>query len=89
MVKKQTGLILNPKNCIKGYYENTLTRDLQSKMPRAGIVHIDVDLYSSTVEVLEFVKPLLVRGTVLLLMIGIASTLGRVKVKNELLKNFV
>ena len=66
MVKKQTGLILNPKNCIKGYYENTLTKDLQSKLPRVGIVHIDVDLYSSTVEVLEFVKPLLVRGTVLL-----------------------
>lgn len=66
LVKKQTGIILKPENCIKGYYENTLTKDLQSKMQRAGIVHIDVDLYSSTVEVLEFVKPLMVCGTVLL-----------------------
>jgi len=66
LVKKQSGLILNPENCIKGYYENSLTKKLQSKMPRAGIVHIDVDLYSSTVEVLEFIKPLMVIGTVLI-----------------------
>jgi O-methyltransferase len=66
LVKKQSGLILSPENCIKGYYENTLTKELQSKMPRAGIIHIDVDLYSSTVEVLEFIKPLIVCGTVLI-----------------------
>ena len=35
-------------------------------MPKAGIVHIDVDVYSSTLEVLEFIKPLMVLGTVLL-----------------------
>ena len=34
-------------------------------MPKVGLVHIDVDLYSSTVEVLEFVKPLLVKSSVL------------------------
>lgn len=66
LVKRQSGLILNPENCIKGYYENSLTKELQSKMPKAGIVHIDVDLYSSTVEVLEFIKPLMVAGTVLI-----------------------
>lgn len=66
LVKKQSGLILNPENCIKGYYENSLTNKLQSKMPKAGVVHIDVDLYSSTVEVLEFIKPLMVIGTVLI-----------------------
>ena len=66
LVRKQSGLILSPENCIKGYYENTLTKELQSKMPRAGIIHIDVDLYSSTVEVLEFIKPLIVCGTVLI-----------------------
>jgi O-methyltransferase len=66
LVKRQSGLILNPENCIKGYYENSLTQELQSKMPKAGIVHIDVDLYSSTVEVLEFIKPLMVVGTVLI-----------------------
>lgn len=66
LVRKQTGLILNLENCFKGYYENTLTRELQSKMPRAGIVHIVADLYSSILEVLKFVKPLMVCKTVLL-----------------------
>ena len=39
---------------------------MQSRMPKVGMVHIDVDLYSSTMEVLEFIKPLLVVGTVLI-----------------------
>ncbi len=66
LVKKQSGLILNQKNVIKGYYEGSLTPEIQSKLPKVGVVHIDVDLYSSTVEVLKFIKPLLVVGTVLM-----------------------
>ena len=34
-------------------------------MPKVGFIHIDVDLFSSTTEVLEFVKPLIVKGTVI------------------------
>ena len=37
-----------------------------SNLPKAGVIHIDVDLYSSTVEVLEFIEPLMVYGTVLI-----------------------
>ena len=34
-------------------------------MPKVGMVHIDVDLYSSTMQILEFIKPLIVVGTVI------------------------
>jgi len=66
LVKKNSGLELPKSNCIKGYYKDSLTLEVLSKLPKAGVVHIDVDLYSSTVEVLEFIKPLLVVGTVLI-----------------------
>jgi hypothetical protein len=35
-------------------------------MPKVGVVHIDVDLYSSTKEVLIFSKPLLKIGTLII-----------------------
>ena len=35
-------------------------------MPAAGFVHIDVDLYSSTTLVLDFIMPLCRPGTVIL-----------------------
>lgn len=50
---------------IKGYYENSLTnelRDLLSKFP-PSLINIDVDLYSSTKTVLDWVEPLLQNGT--------------------------
>ena len=65
-VKFRTGLKLNPQNIIEGYYSDSLTEDVQKRMPKVGMVHIDVDLYSSTKEVLNFIKPLLVVGTVIL-----------------------
>ncbi len=61
-----SGLRLGQKNIIKGFYEQSLTPELQAQMPKVGVIHIDVDLYSSTVEVLRFIKPLMVIGTVLL-----------------------
>jgi O-methyltransferase len=66
IVRKNTGKSLNNLNIIKGFYSESLNQSLQSKLPKAGIVHIDVDLYSSTKEVLSFVYPLLVSGTVIL-----------------------
>ncbi len=66
IVKKKTGLRLTDKNIVQGYYCNSLTPDLQARMPKAGVVHIDVDLYSSTVDVLRFLSPILVQGTLLL-----------------------
>src|SRR5207253_1050238 len=65
IVDSKTGLHLDDKFIVQGYYCDSLTTELQARMPKAGVVHIDVDLYSSTVDVLRFVKPLLVQGTLL------------------------
>tara|TARA_B110000003_G_scaffold238652_1_gene244342 strand:+ start:3976 stop:4719 length:744 start_codon:yes stop_codon:yes gene_type:complete len=65
IVKSRTGLKLSNDQCIKGYYEDTLNSNLQNKLPKVGLVHIDVDLYSSTVTVLDFIKPLLVVGSII------------------------
>jgi len=52
----------------KGFYEKTLTHDLQDQLKSysAKVVLIDCDLYSSTVPVLIFIKPMLQKGTLLL-----------------------
>lgn len=50
---------------VKGFYENTLRKQYLG-LSKAAIVHIDCDLYESTKLVLEFIKPLLQEGTVLL-----------------------
>jgi hypothetical protein len=66
IVRKKTGMKIADSHIIEGYYCNSLTPQVQARMPKAGVVHIDVDLYSSTVDVLEFIKPLLVVGTLLI-----------------------
>ena len=66
ILHKNTGLTLPDSNIIQGYYSESLSSQLQARMPKAGVVHIDVDLYSSTVDVLKFIKPLMVVGTVLI-----------------------
>jgi O-methyltransferase len=65
-VRTLSGLSLKRTNIIEGFYEKSLSPDLQANMPKAGVIHIDVDLYSSTVEVLRFIKPLMMIGTVLI-----------------------
>lgn len=66
IVKKNTGLVLKDENIVKGFYSDSLSNDLQSSLPKPGIIHIDVDLYSSAKQVLEFVKPLILVGTILI-----------------------
>jgi len=66
LVRGMSGLELARENIVPGFYDKSLTPALQSRMPKVGVVHIDVDLYSSTVEVLKFVKPMLTVGTALL-----------------------
>ena len=66
IVYKLSGYKLRYNNIVEGFYNESLTPQIQQSMPKVGVVHIDVDLYSSTCEVLEFIKPLLVVGTVLM-----------------------
>jgi hypothetical protein len=66
IVEQNSGLRLDNDHVVQGFYSDSLTQELQSRMPKAGVVHIDVDLYSSTVDVLKFIKPLMVVGTVLI-----------------------
>ena len=67
IVKKQTKVDLPDTNIVKGFYDMSLTKQLKTLLPnKVGFVHIDVDLYSSTVTVLEFIKDHLTDGTVIL-----------------------
>ena len=66
IIKKSTGQVLGPNQVIRGFYKESLTSELCQRLPKIGVLHIDVDLYSSTVEVLEFVRELLVSGSVIL-----------------------
>lgn len=52
---------------IKGWYENTLTNELKSRLniKKARIVHIDCDLYGSTKLALDFVTSLIQEGTII------------------------
>lgn len=52
---------------VKGFYDRSLTADLAGRLlpTRAAVVYVDCDLYESTVPVLQFVRPFLQRGTVL------------------------
>lgn len=66
LVRAQTKKKLDENQVIEGYFEESLTDELADRLPNIGVLHIDVDLYSSTVTILSFVKPLLVSGTVVL-----------------------
>ena len=67
IIKRQTGENLKDNQIIKGFYDESLNDDLKAKLPKhVGMVHIDVDLYSSTCSVLEFIKDYIVEGTVIL-----------------------
>jgi O-methyltransferase len=67
IVARRTGVKLRPAQVVEGYYEDSLTSELAARLPsRVGMIHVDVDLYSSTRTVLTFAQPFLVNGTVLL-----------------------
>ncbi|MBW1699628.1 MAG: class I SAM-dependent methyltransferase [Deltaproteobacteria bacterium] len=62
------GVPLNRVRIISGWFNETLNKDTINKynLKHAAIVHIDSDLYESAKSVLEFIKPLLVDGTVII-----------------------
>lgn len=51
---------------VEGFLENTLTKELQESLDtnrKASVVHLDVDLYVSTKQALDFIYPFLQTGT--------------------------
>jgi|SRR6266508_650516 len=66
-VRARAGITVADDHIIKGFFDDSLTAELSDRLaPRVGFVHIDVDLYKSTVPVLDFVKPKLASGSVVL-----------------------
>ena len=74
---------------MQGYYRDSLTTELQERLPKAGVVYIDVDLYLSTVEVLNFLKPLLVSGSVLVFDDWYCFPGGSIKGERRALSEFL
>lgn len=66
IIKRRTGENLPSSSLHKGFYSESLTEDLQQSLPKAGLIHVDVDLYSSTIELFNFIKPLLCDGSIVL-----------------------
>ena len=50
---------------VDGFYDKSLTSDLQKTISNLIFVNIDVDIHKSCVQVLEFIRPLLQKGTIL------------------------
>ena len=63
---KKAGVNLDYVTCIKGFYGESLTTELQTTLSpmKASIVWIDCDLYESTIPVLNFIVPFLQTGTI-------------------------
>lgn len=60
------GLKFNPDKVmyVKGFYESSLTNELRLILEQPDIITIDVDYYSSTKRVLEWLRPLLKNGAI-------------------------
>jgi O-methyltransferase len=62
------GVLLSDVILVPGFYDKSLNEDVKKKyqLRRAAIVHIDCDLYESTILALTFVTDLLGQGSVLI-----------------------
>jgi hypothetical protein len=62
---QQAGVNTDDVEIIPGFYDRSLTDEARTKhsLTAAAIIHVDCDLYESTVPVLEFIRPLVVDGT--------------------------
>lgn len=85
------GMDMSRVNLVKGFYEDSLTDELkeQHAFKPASVVLMDCDLYSSTVDALEWVDSYLQDGTVLLFddwySFGDSEDLGQQKAMSEFL----
>lgn len=63
---KDRGLEMDDRfKLIDGFFKDSLTKELQASIKDLIFVNIDVDIHSSCVEVLEFIKPLLRHKTII------------------------
>jgi len=62
------GIDRNKLRVVKGYYKDSLTPKLQQSLlgKSIAVALIDCDLYESTVPVLEFIRPFLQQGSILI-----------------------
>jgi hypothetical protein len=62
-----TGMPRERLRTVRGFYDKTLTPALAGELgpTKATVIYIDCDLYASTVPVLEFVRPFLRVGTII------------------------
>ena len=91
IIKNKTGVLLEDKYIIEGFYEKSLKSEIALNLTKPGIIHLDCDLYSSTITVLKFLKPILVSGSVLLFddyyCYPVNENLGQKKAIEEFLKD--
>lgn len=60
------GIPANRFRIVQGFYDKTLNSHTATQLPhKAAVVYIDCDLYQSAVPVLEFCRPFLQKGTVI------------------------
>jgi O-methyltransferase len=66
---RRNGVDMSRVSLTKGWYSDTLNAPTRERLAltQAAVVWIDCDLYSSTVQVLNFVAPVLQEGTVLVM----------------------
>ena len=62
---KKAKVNLNDVEIVEEFYESSLNENIlkERNLRRGAIVNIDCDLYESTVQVLDFLTPLVVDGT--------------------------
>lgn len=63
----KAGVDLDSVNIVEGFFNESLTEDLRAREqfePGIYIVHIDCDLYSSTLDALKWVKPMLEKNSI-------------------------
>lgn len=58
IVKNKTGIKLSSHQIVEGFYNETLSDRDTLDLPTPSLVHIDVDLYGSTVDILKFLEGL-------------------------------
>jgi len=56
---------LNDINLIQGFYENSLTEELNNKINNIALIHVDCDFYSSARTVLNWCSNKISKGTII------------------------